>query len=81
MAKQIDNKLFDSIDDILSSIGLEGPFDIPEDNDFVSLLVEDLNTFLFYMVACENKEEFNVLRTFALRVANQIFELYEKNYK
>ena len=81
MAKQIDNELFDKVDSILSSIGLEGPFDIPEDIDFVSLLVEDLNTFLAYMVDCETKEEFGVLRTFALRIATKIFDLYEKNYK
>ena len=81
MEKQKENKMFDSIDDILSSMGLEGPMDIPEDIDFVSFLVEDLNTFLAYMVDCESKEEFNVLRTFALRIATKIFDLYEKNYK
>ena len=81
MAKQIDNELFDKVDNILSSIGLEGPFDIPEDIDFVSFLVEDLNTFLSYMVDCENKEEFNVLRIFALRIATKIFDLYERTYK
>ena len=81
MAKQIDKELFDKVDVILSSIGLEGPFDIPKDIDFVSLLVEDLNTFLSYMVDCETKEEFNVLRTFALRIATKIFDLYERTYK
>ena len=81
MAKQIDNELFDKVDSILSSIGLEGPFDIPEDIDFVSLLVEDLNTFLAYMVDCENEAEFNVLRTFALRIVTKIFDLYERTYK
>ena len=81
MAKQRENKLFDSIDDILSSIDLEGLMDIPEDIDFVSLLVEDLNTFLSYMVDCENEAEFNVLRTFALRIATKIFDLYERTYK
>ena len=81
MEKQRENKLFYSIDNILSSMGLEGPMDIPEDIDFVSLLVEDLNTFLAYMVDCETKEEFGVLRTFALRIATKIFDLYEKNYK
>ena len=81
MEKQRENKLFDTVDDILSSMGLEVPFDIPEDIDFVSLLVEDLNTFLSYMVDCENEAEFNVLRTFALRIVTKIFDLYERTYK